>query len=177
MTETASGNRRSDQIRAPGFAEGLEGLDDEEVRRRRDLARAEREYLSILRRMIQGRVEILRAEGDRRQGDGEGRVVDRLGDILAEGTRGPSRGEAPMVSVSADELALARRRVERLVSDAHLSNLGELSDEDLERALASLEQEERAVSDSRAEVIQIFDVLQDEVKRRLRAQLGPTAGE
>jgi hypothetical protein len=173
VTDKSSGNRRIDLIRAPGFAEGLEGLEEDELRQRRDMARAEREYLSILRRMIQGRAEILQAEADRRQGDGSERVVDRLGEILAEGTRGPSRGEAPTVGVPPDELALARRRVERLVSDAHLSNLRELSDEDLDRALASLEEEERNVSDARADVIEIFDTLQAEVKRRLRAQLGP----
>ena len=173
MTDRPSGNRRIDQIRAPGFAEGLESLEGDELRRRRDMARAEREYLSILRRMIQGRAEILQAEGERRQGNGDQPVVDRLPEILAGGTRGPSRGEAPTISVPPDELALARRRVERLVSDAHLSNLRELSDEDLGKALASLEEEERNVSDARADVIEIFDTLQAEVKRRLRAQLGP----
>lgn len=176
MTETAPGNRRIDHILSPGFSEGLGDLDDGELRRRRDISRAERDYLSILRRMLQGRMEILRAERERRAGRGDaGAVVDRLPDILAEGTRGSSRGEAPVVSVSPDELALARRRVERLVSDSHLSNLRDLSDSDLEEALGKLELEERSVSDSRAEVLGIYDALQEEVKRRLRAELGPAS--
>jgi hypothetical protein len=173
VADPAGGNRRIDHVLSSGFAGDLEGMDDEELRRRRDLARDELEYLSILRRMIQGRIEILRAERDRRQGGGESPVVDRLGDILAEGTRGPSRGEAPVATLSTDELALARRRVERLVSDASLSKLGELSDEDLGAAVSRLEEEERTVSDSRTEVIAVVDALQDEVKRRLRAELGP----
>jgi hypothetical protein len=176
VTETARGNRRIDHILSSGFAEGLGDIDDAELRRRRDMARAEREYLSILRRMVQGRLEILRAERERRAGRGEaGAVVDRLPDILSEGTRGSSRGEAPVVSASADELAVARRRVERLVSDSHLSNLQELSDDDLEEALGKLKLEERSVSDSRAEVLGIYDALQGEVKRRLRAELGPAS--
>jgi hypothetical protein len=77
--------------------------------------------------------------------------------------------------VSPDELALVRRRVERLVSDSHLSNLRDLSDRDLEEALGNLELEERSVSDSRAEVLGIYDALQEEVKRRLRAELGPAS--
>jgi hypothetical protein len=177
MTEPgATGNRRSDQVLSPGFAEGLGELDDQEVRRRRDLSRAEREYLSLLRRLLQGRIEILRAERERRRsGAAAGSVIARLPDILSEGTRGPSRGEAPMASLSADELAMARRSVERLVSDAHISNVEALSDRDLAQALERLEAEERSVSDTRAEVMAVEDGLQDEMKRRLRAELGPAS--
>jgi hypothetical protein len=168
------GNRRIDQVLSPGFAEGLDGLDDAEVRRRRDLSRAERDYLSLLRRLVQGRIEILRAEQERRRtGTDSSPVVERLGDILSEETRGPSRGEAPVMTLSADEVALARRRVERLVSDAHLSNLDALSDRDLEDSLARLQEEERSVSDTRSSVMGIHDALQEDMKRRLRAELGP----
>jgi hypothetical protein len=177
VTEAArtGGNRRIDQVLAPGFAENLADLEDDEVRRRRDLAKAEREYVSLLRRLLQGRIEILRAEDARRRGEGEGPVVDRLADILSEGARGPSRGEAPVMTLSADEIALARRRVERLVSDAHLSNLDGLSQPELERSLALLEEEERTVSDTRSQVMEVHDDLQEEMKRRLRAELGPPA--
>ena len=60
------GNRRIDRIRGPEFVAGLAGLDLEELRRRRDECMDERERLSLLRRMVQGRAEILKAEVDRR---------------------------------------------------------------------------------------------------------------
>lgn len=171
------GRRRIDRVLAEGFARDLDGQDTEEVRRRRDLARAERDYLSFVRRLLQGRRDILRAEQDRRAGGGEPvPVLDRLSEVLAEGPRGSSRGEAPVVTGSVDEVALARRRVERLVSDAHLSDLGSLSDEDLAQALDRLEQEERTVSDTRTEVMAVHDALQDEMKRRYRAELGDQPG-
>jgi hypothetical protein len=170
----SGGHRRIDQVLDPGFAGGLEVLEDAEVRRRRDLSRAERDYLSLLRRLLHGRIEILRAEQERRRSGQGSPVVDRLADILSEETRGPSRGEAPVMTLSADEVALARRRVERLVSDANLSNLQGLSDQDLEESLARLEEEERSVSDTRGSVMGVHDILQDEMKRRLRAELGPT---
>jgi hypothetical protein len=170
----SGGHRRIDQVLDPGFSEGLEELEDAEVRRRRDLSRAERDYLSLLRRLLQGRIEILRAEQERRRsGEDSPPVVDRLADILSEETRGPSRGEAPVMTLSADEVAMARRRVERLVSDASLSNLPGLSDEDLEGSLIRLGEEERSVSDTRGSVMGVHDILQDEMKRRLRAELGP----
>ncbi len=169
----AGGNRRIDQVLSDDFVQGLEGMDRDEVRRRRDLAHAEREYLSFVRRLLQGRRDILRAEHERRRSGGEpAPVVDRLSEILSDGPRGPSRGEAPgVMAVSVDEIALARRRVERLVSDAHLSDLSALSEQDLEAALARLEEEERTVSDTRTRVLAVHDALQDEMKRRFRAEL------
>jgi hypothetical protein len=169
------GKRRIDQVLGAGFTEGLGELETDEVRRRRDLARAELEYLSLLRRLVQGRRDILRAEGERRAGSDSGSLVDRLAGILSEGTRGPSRGGAPTVAVPEDEIALARRRVERLVSDANLSDLEALSEDDLRQAVQRLDEEERGVSDLRGRVIEAHDALQEEMKRRLRAEMGNPA--
>jgi uncharacterized protein YoaH (UPF0181 family) len=172
----AGGKRRIDQVLAEGFIEGLEGLDDREVRRRRDLARVELEYLSFLRRLLQGRRDILRDELDRRRSGGEPQsVVERVVSVLSEGSRGPSRGEAPVVPLPDEELARARRRVERLLSDANLSDLPSLSDRDIESAVERIDREERGVSETRAQVIRAVDHLQDEVKRRLREQHGSLA--
>jgi hypothetical protein len=167
------GKRRIEQELAEGFTDGLGELDIDEVRRRRDLARAELEYLSFLRRLLQGRRDILRDELDRRRSGGELQpVVERMVSVLSEGSRGPSRGDAPVVPLPDEELALARRRVERLLSDANLSDLGSLSDEDLEGAVRRIEEEERGVSSTRSQVIQSVDLLQDEMKLRLRKTHG-----
>jgi hypothetical protein len=92
--------------------------------------------------------------------------------VLSEGPRGPSRGDAPIVPLPDEELALARRRVERLLSDANLSDLGSLSDDDLEGAVRRIDEEERGVSSIRSQVIQTLDLLQSEMKRRLRETHG-----
>ena len=170
------GNRRVDQVLASGFTEGLGSLDTDEVRRRRDLARAEREYQSFLRRLLQGRRDLLRDEVDRRRTGGQAQpVVERVVSVMSEGTRGPSRGEAPVIPVPEDEIAMARRRVERLVSDAHLSDLEALSDQELEEAVSRIEEEETDVSQVRSRVLEVHDALQEEMKRRLRAELGDHA--
>jgi anti-sigma-K factor RsiG len=172
----AGGNRRIDQVLAPGFVEGLGSLDTDEVRGRRDLARAELEYLSFLRRLLQGRRDLLRDEIDRRRTGGEAQpVMERVISVMAEGGRGPSRGEAPMIRMPPEEIAKARRRVERLVSDARLSDLEALSDRELDDAAGTIEREEREVSDVRKRVIEVHDSLQDEMKRRLKAELGNAA--
>ncbi|MEW6059243.1 MAG: aerial mycelium formation protein [Actinomycetota bacterium] len=162
------GNRRIDRILRPDFTAGLAGLSLEELRRRRDECLVERESLSLLRRLVQGRAEILRAEVERRGHGDSGSLVDRLSTILAAGGHEPSRGEAVRVGVPQEELALARRRVERLVADAGLSDPGALDDDRLSKAVGLLSEEERKVSEDRAAVISVLDEIQRELKRRYK---------
>ena len=163
-------NRRIDRIRDAGFIEGLAELPIDDIRAKRDECLAEREYLSMLRRLVQGRAEILKAELVSRGDDGDhGSLVDRLATILADDEHPvSSRGEAVRVSLPDDEVLLARRRVERLVNDAVLSNPGALDDQALADAIGSLASEEHHVSGSRAAVIRVLDALQDELKRRYK---------
>jgi hypothetical protein len=170
MSDEHGGHRRIDRIRDAAFLDGIADLSLEDLRGRRDECLAEREYLSLLRRLVQGRAEILQAElAARRDGKDEGPVVDRLATILA-GDEGPatSRGEAVRVGLPEEELLLARRRVERLVSDATISDPSSLDDEALAAAVATLAEEERLVSDTRGDVLTVLDTLQDELKRRYK---------
>lgn len=166
------GKRRIDRVLAPDFVERLQDIDLDELRRRRDLSRAELEYLSYLRRLLQGRRDILQAELDRRRrgGDQESLLAD-IAAILADAPTGSSRGEALAFTVPDEEIDLARRRVERLVSDARLSDLPRLSDDELEDAVAGIDEEERALSDARSRVIEAHDMLQAELVRRYREEL------
>ena len=165
------GNRRIDRIRAESYLEGLQQLSLDELRARRDECLAEREYLSLLRRLVQGRAEILQAEVDARGSSEEvGRLVDRLATVLGGGDehQGASRGEAVRVGLPEEEMLLARRRIERLVADAGISDPGSLDDDRLAEAVDALVTEERVVSDDRRQVLRILDTLQDELKRRYK---------
>lgn len=165
------GHRRIDRIREATYLEGLADLTLEELRVRRDECLAEREYLSLLRRLVQGRAEILRAELESRASTQDlGPLVDRLGQVLGGGEehQSGSRGEAVHVGLPDDEMLLARRRIEALVSDAGISDPGSLDDERLESAVETLAAEERVVSDDRTTVLHVLDALQDELKRRYK---------
>lgn len=167
MNEPA--NRRIDRIRDPAFAASLGELSLDDLRLRRDECLAEREYLSLLRRLVQGRAEILKAEIERRGGAaGQVPLVERLAEILSGDPHGPARGEAVKVGLPEEEMLLARRRVERLVADAGLSDPGSLDDERLAEAVEVLAREEREVSEARSDVLGILDVVQDELKRRYK---------
>ena len=67
MSQRQGGHRRIDRILDPAYAENLASLDLAEVKRRRDECLAEREYQSLLRRLVQGRLDIVRAERNRRR--------------------------------------------------------------------------------------------------------------
>ena len=165
------GSRRVDRIREPGYLTGLAELPIDELREKRDECMAEREYLSLLRRLVQGRSEILKAELESRgSGEDASPIIERLATILSadERGRGPSRGEALRVGVPEEEMLLARRRVERLVADAGLSDPTALDDDALAKAVGLMSAEERDLSGTRAEVMRALDAVQDELKRRYK---------
>jgi hypothetical protein len=165
-------DRRIDRIRDPRYLEGLSDLNLDEVRTRRDECMAEREYLSLLRRLVQGRAEILKAEVDGR-GAGEDRpLIDRLSEILSSDQPVTSRGEAMRVTIPEEEMLLARRRIERLVADAGISDPSELDDARLRAAVDLLAKEETEVSAQRSDVLRVLDTLQDELKRRYKEDPG-----
>jgi hypothetical protein len=170
VNEQKTGHRRIDRIRDQAYSEHIEALSLEDLRSRRDECLAEREYLSLLRRLVQGRAEILRAELDvRDSGEDKGPLVDRLAEILTGDERqSPARGEAVKVGLPEEEMLLARRRIERLVSDAGISDPSALDDANLASAVDLLATEEREVSTARSDVIRVLDTLQDELKRRYR---------
>jgi len=165
-----NGKRRLDRITAPGFVQGLQDLSLAEVRARRDECLAEREYLSLLRRLVQGRLDIVRAEIERRRvGDDPSTLVDQVAHAMShDETPTSSRGEAVRLLVPPDEMTLARRRVESLVADSALSDPRTLPDDELADAMERLQAEERSVSDDRRTVLRIHDALQEELKRRFK---------
>jgi hypothetical protein len=168
VSEEHPGNRRIDRIRDASYLDGLSELSLDAVRVRRDECMAEREYLSLLRRLVQGRAEILKAELSSRGGDDDRSIVDRLSEILASEQPSTSRGEAMRVSLPEEEMLLARRRIERLVSDAGISDPSSLGDAELEEAVELLVREEAEVSSQRGDVLRVLDSLQDELKRRYK---------
>lgn len=169
MSEGQPANRRIDRIRDPSYIEGIDAMALEDVRARRDESMAEREYLSLLRRLVQGRAEILKAELASRSNDDDDRpLVDRLSEILASDEPSTSRGEAMRISLPEEEMLLARRRIERLVADAGISDPSALDDARLREAVEVLAGEEREVSAQRGDVHRVLDALQDELKRRYK---------
>jgi hypothetical protein len=170
MTGPSGGaSPRAQRVLASSFAENLEALSIEELRRRRDETLAEREFQSYLRRLVQVRQDILSAEKERREAHAEAKpLVERLTAVLSAGPQGRGRGEALRLELSEEDLAEADRRANEVLGDAAMANPETLSDDELGRALEALGAQEHEVSMGRASILRIHDRFQEELKRRYR---------
>jgi hypothetical protein len=163
----AQGNRRIDKVLDPDFVAGLGDLSLDDLRERRKEAEQEETDLSYMRRLLQGRLDILRAELARRSGEGSD-LVDALPQILADEPSGGPRGLGRHMSAEPSRADAHRRHVEALVADVDLSNPDAHDDASLRTVLETLEQEEHKVSETRRAVQKVMDALTGEVTRRYR---------
>lgn len=162
------GQRRIDRVLADDFLAGLTEVPLEQLRSMRAEAEQEEADLSYLRRLLQGRIDILRAELARRRGGSGGSILDDLPHILADTERAPARGLGRHAVVEPSRVAEHRRRVERLVADTELSSVADRSDEQVEAALRTFEEQEGEVSTNRRAVQAAMDACTAEIGRRYR---------
>jgi hypothetical protein len=161
------GNRRIDKVLDPDFVTGLGELTLDDLRERRREAEQEETDLSYLRRVLQGRLDILRAELARRNGE-ETDLVSALPRILADDHPGGAHGLGRHIAAEPSRADAHRRHVEALIADVDLSNPSAHDDASLRRVLDVLEAEEHKVSESRRQVQHVMDALTAEVTRRYR---------
>ncbi len=167
------GRRRIDHVLADGFLDGLREIDVDDLRARRAEAEQEETDLSYARRLLHGRVDLLRAE-QRARADGTASqpmdteaLVASLARTLAD-PPGPSRGLGRHGLVEPSRVGEHRRAAEAAVADPALSNLSAMTDDELEQAVQRLDSLQRGVGDQRAAVQHAADALSQELGRRYR---------
>jgi hypothetical protein len=162
-------NRRIDHILSEGYLDDLADRSLDEIRKMRSEAEQEETDLSYLRRLLQGRMDILRAELARRVGDDSKTLVESLTAILTQD--GPATGPHGMgrhVTLEPTRSEAHRRHVESMLDDVDLSDPSQHDDADLGRVLDVLEREEASISDKRRAVQNVMDACTAEVARRYR---------
>lgn len=164
----AGGRRRIDKVLADDYADDLGGLDLDEVRTRRREAEQEEADLSYVRRMLQGRMDILRAELARRSGGGDTKIVEHLSQVLSDTARS-DHGLGRFLRVEPSRVDEHRRAVEQVIADVGVSEVEGHTDDDIRAALGRLEEFERAVSEDRHRVQQVMDALTAEVAGRYKS--------
>ncbi|HEX5497129.1 MAG TPA: aerial mycelium formation protein [Mycobacteriales bacterium] len=160
------GSRRIDRVLAADYLTGLATRPLPEVRTLRDEAEQEEVDLSYLRRMLHGRIDIVRAEQRRRAAGDSDSIMAQLPQILGGDERRPARGLGRLDTREPTDPDRHRRYVEALVADVDLSDVVNASDGQLTEALAAYLAEERSVSDLRRRVQAVVDALGAEVTRR-----------
>jgi hypothetical protein len=164
---TAAGGAAVDALLDPGFLEGAERRPMSEVRQLRRRAEQEEVNLSYTRRLLQGRLDIVRRELQRRAEDDGRSLVDLLPEILAEKGRGPAHGLGRHQTVQPSSPEEFESWVNGL-TDVDLSAIQELSDAKLEKAARALAEAEKGLSERRRGVQTVMDALAGELGRRYR---------
>ncbi len=167
-SSTGTGSRRIDKVLAEDYLDGLREASLAEVRALRTEAEQEEVDLSYIRRMVQGRMDVLRAELGRRRGDGSGDLVADLSRILADEPRGPARGLGRHSALEPSRVDQHRRYVEALVADVDLSDAAARGEDELEQAMQALSDEEQTLSGKRRAVQGVMDACSAEITRRYR---------
>jgi hypothetical protein len=141
---------------------------------RRDAQREEAD-LSYVRRLLQGRIDILRAELERRSPAGaasvaavpEASVVERLAEILRDAPA-RHRSSARHVTLGTPHSEEARQLAAEMLAEVELSDLKARTDLELNTAMGRLVRYEQQVSRRRQRLQRTADGCSAEIARRYR---------
>lgn len=156
----------------PAYLTGLGGLPIERIRSMRTECQDLENALSYVRRIAQGRLDIVGAEIERRRDGGPsdlGDLIGRLPDILADRGHGSGLGRPPQEMSAEDGAVTYTAEVDQILGPARVGSVAELNDAALEDVRSRLEAYERLTSDRRRMMHSIIDTLQTEITRRYRS--------
>lgn len=164
--------RAIDRILADDYLDGLGEHTTAELRRMRDECEQEESGLSYARRVVQGRLDILRAEALRRQDRGADTsdLLGRLPTILRDDARptDPSRTRATRHLVP-PHVHHHGREVDNIADEESMADLSERSIDDLRALVDRFGDVERELSRVRRTVLDRIDAIQDELIARYKA--------
>lgn len=159
------GKRAVDRILDASYVADLAEVPVAELRRRREEADREEAWLSYVRRMLHGRIDILEGEGVI-TADGE-LDLNALIQSLS-GQMGPGQYHAAIDVIESP--GGGRRAVERLIDRAGLDDPAALTDEQRAQRLEQLRSMEHDVSEVRSRIHEVQDRLAEELANRLKSE-------
>jgi hypothetical protein len=154
-----------DDVLDPAFIADLANHDADALGAMADEVRTLETEVSYLRRLAQGRIDILTAEVNRRASGGSlGDLIAALPQILAGNEVRPPVMSARMPAQLIPSGNLQwHDGLEELVADDTLANLPVLSDADLDAALAKLKSFEEEVSTTRRSLHKVIDAIETQL--------------
>jgi hypothetical protein len=144
------------------------------VRKRRDESQEAADVLSYLRRLVQGRLDIVHADIERRAGGEPGdlaALVERLekGEIIADSTHASGLGRLPATFGPADADGWISQELDQIAGPDTLTALSDLDDEAVRALADQLVEMERKVSAQRSTLHDVANRLQEEIVRRYKS--------
>ncbi|MDX1510466.1 MAG: hypothetical protein R3249_03915 [Nitriliruptorales bacterium] len=151
-----------DEVLAEGWFGNVSLLPADELRAKRDVCRQIEASVSYRRRVLQGQLDIVRAEADRRssEGDDVSGVLDLLPGLLGGGSHESPRANLRSAPVVAPDVEL---------EGESLADLGSVSNEELHAIAERLTERERLLSAQRRALHELIDAAQDEIARRYKS--------
>lgn len=160
------------QLLDPGYLGDLRSRSMEVLRAMRAECQSVETGLSLLRRLVQGRLDIIGLELARRAEGGDPAdlpaLIARLPEVLSERTTSPGVGRLPQVMAPGELPEELEAELDGIVSAGQMADLPSLSDDDLHGVAESLGDYERKVSDHRRSLFGCIDAIQAEITRRYR---------
>lgn len=160
-----------EQLLAPGYLDGLTERPLPELRAMRTECQEVETGLSLLRRVVQGHLDIVGLELQRRSGGEDAgdraELLARLPQLLADRTAAPGPGRlTPLMAPEALDPALEAELTGLVGGAIDVSGLSDAELGALAEGLAGLE---RRASDRRRALFERIDALQEEIARRYRS--------
>jgi len=159
-------------ITADDYLGDLTALDMAELRTRRATCQEVETGLSYLRRQAQGHLDVVAAERAQRDEGGSGDdledLIARLPELLAGSTRSPGVGRMPSEFGTGQIDPDLADELDDIITSSHLTDPGQLDDEQLAAVTTALEEFERKVSDLRRALFDRIDAIEAELTRRYR---------
>ncbi len=155
----------------PAYTAGLTQIPTDELRAKRVECSDLENALSYVRRLAQGRLDLLVAETKRR-GSGDGgdlaALVENLSDVLGDGVRGPGSGRISQELDPPDHLIDPLvAELDSAVDQSVMASLAELGNDELSAAVIALRRYEDSLSASRHGLHDVIDSLNTELARRI----------
>lgn len=161
-----------DRLTSPDLLDGLVEWPLEKIRALRSDCQETENALSLVRRVIHGRLDIVGGEIARRQAGRDqsslSELIATLPTLLADSSRPPGNPRPPQPIGStelADELI---DELDQAVGATALAALSELSDDEVAERVVALDAHERLLSTRRRRLHEQIDALQAEITRRYR---------
>lgn len=159
--------RLSDRISDPAYLDKLESVPTARLRELRGECEEMEAEISFTRRLLHGKLDIVRHELTRRAAGGDNDIqtlVERLPTILGDEAPG-ARGRHMRLLIPRNAES-QRRMVDKMASEATLAHIDDLSVQQLSDIMTRLAQAEVETSEERKKVQNATDRLRGELVRR-----------
>ena len=156
----------------PAYLGDLPSRAMDEVRAMRADCQEVETGLSLLRRVVQGRLDIVGLERQRRADGGDPEdlpdLIARLPEVLSDRTHSPGVGRLPQIMAPGEMPEELEAELDGIVGDGHLADLPTVDDATLLAMTEQLTEFEQRVSGFRHDLFERIDALQAEITRRYR---------